>query len=548
MKARWFVLLVIFIVPMLSPLVTQAAVSKTVYGDGTQQFIFIENNSDDNYFVTPATGTIDPRMTGSNRWTGLKYTGTGTIYQQSLGYIDNGYNTVTGNNYMMDMWLENSPVSHPLLGQRCINWYPGCNMDTSLILPQVTDNDGFYGVTTPSSGTHWQHGMMSDSFYQYLQQVGVGSSFSMTINVCRTTVKYDATTGARCKDQASGYWYVRKITDTKSGHLRLINTGSLAEVFINSDGIPTLGEGNIDCQAQTISTRTGVSCKLVNYNLQHNGISNTSIHVFPAVSNSTLLSAITSGDMQFSLDRNSWKIVSGTANYYTFNDLKASSSIYVFFSTNFFKQMVKLGISDINTRDLFNFQFQNTATAESGWYEFSTSNTLIVKPRDFSVSIISDDYAESPSREGYVGGGQSALDFNYIVTTSGKTAADEVLIKATGPTQSVSGRAYCLFSSTDGTTQVPFPASLTFTTQSGAIKSYDAGCDGTWRDMTDALWLSTPWSDSSGASGMMNKSTVKFSILMNDPISRQTLNDDEWFGEVSASGEITVQATWRNVD
>ncbi|VEB05681.1 CFA/I fimbrial minor adhesin [Klebsiella pneumoniae] len=32
-------------------------------------------------------------MTGANRWTGLKYTGSGTIYQQSLGYIDNGYNT-----------------------------------------------------------------------------------------------------------------------------------------------------------------------------------------------------------------------------------------------------------------------------------------------------------------------------------------------------------------------------------------------------------------------------------------------------------------------
>ncbi|MGS6560273.1 fimbrial adhesin EcpD, partial [Escherichia coli] len=67
-----------------------------------------------------------------NRWTGLKYTGSGTIYQQSLGYIDNGYNTGLYTNWKFDMWLENSPVSSPLTGLRCINWYAGCNMTTSL--------------------------------------------------------------------------------------------------------------------------------------------------------------------------------------------------------------------------------------------------------------------------------------------------------------------------------------------------------------------------------------------------------------------------------
>ncbi len=115
--------------------------------------------------------------------------------------------------------------------------------------------------------------------------------------------------------------------------------------------------------------------------------------------------------------------------------------------------MVALGISDINTKDLFNFRFQNTTSPESGWYEFSTSNSLIIKPRDFSISIISDEYSSSPSREGYVGAGQPSLDFGYIVTTSGKTAADEVLIKVTGPSQSIAGRSYCLFSSPDGVTK-----------------------------------------------------------------------------------------------
>ncbi len=354
--------------------------------------------------------------------------------------------------------------------------------------------------------------------------------------------------GARCKDQATGNWYVRNVTHTKAANLRLINTHSLAEVFINSDGVPTLGEGNADCRTQTIGSLSGLSCKMVNYTLQTNGLSNTSIHIFPAIANSSLASAVGAYDMQFSLNGSSWKPVSNTAYYYTFNEMKSADSIYVFFSSNFFKQMVNLGISDINTKDLFNFRFQNTTSPESGWYEFSTSNTLIIKPRDFSISIISDEYTQTPSREGYVGSGESALDFGYIVTTSGKTAADEVLIKVTGPAQVIGGRSYCVFSSDDGKAKVPFPATLSFITRNGATKTYDAGCDDSWRDMTDALWLTTPWTDISGEVGQMDKTTVKFSIPMDNAISLRTVDDNGWFGEVSASGEIHVQATWRNIN
>lgn len=547
MKAKWGALLAI-VLAMGAMTRASAAVSKTNWADAAaMQYVFVENNSDDNYFVTPG-GALDPRLTGGSRWTGLKYTGTGTIYQQSLGYIDNGYNTILNANWQFDMWLENSPVSNPLSGLRCINWYVGCDMATSLIQAPALDASGFYGATVTSGGTKWMHGMLSDAFYLYLQQMPVGGSFSMTINGCQTSVKYDASSGARCKDQASGSWYTRKVTHTKGANLRLLNTHSLTEVFINTDGVPTLGEGSSNCHAQTIGPRSGLSCKMVNYALETNGLSNTSIHVFPAISNSSLVSAVGIYDMQFSLNGNTWKPVSGISYYYNFNEMKSSDSIYIFFSNNFFKQMVALGISDINTKDLFNFRFQNITSPESGWYEFSTSNSLIIKPRDFSISIISDEYTSAPSREGYVGQGKPSLDFGYIVTTSGRTAADEVLIKVNGPAQTIGGRSYCIFSSADNTTKVPFPATLTFTTQSGGNKTYDAGCDDSWRDMTDALWMSTPWNDASGDPGVMNKTTVRFSIPMNDAISLKTIDDDGWFGEVSASGEIRVQATWRNVN
>ena len=89
MKAKWGALLAI-VLALGAMTRASAAVSKTNWADAAaMQYVFVENNSDDNYFVTPG-GALDPRLTGGSRWTGLKYTGTGTIYQQSLGYIDNG--------------------------------------------------------------------------------------------------------------------------------------------------------------------------------------------------------------------------------------------------------------------------------------------------------------------------------------------------------------------------------------------------------------------------------------------------------------------------
>ncbi|WP_075180399.1 hypothetical protein [Pantoea sp. 1.19] len=546
MKANgWPGLIALALVLASTPV--RAAITKTVHPDAaTREFVFVENNADDNFFVTPG-GALDPRITGSNRWTGLKYSGTGATYQQSLGYLDDGYNTVLSANAQFDMWLEGAPITSPLLGLRCINWYAGCDLTTSLVVPQTRDASGFYGVTVPAGGVKWMHGMLSDAFYHYLQQMAVGDTLSMQINTCQTRHGYNALRGERCKNQPQGQWTARTVTHRKAANLKLINTHSLAEVFINSDGVPTLGEGNSSCRPQTIGTLSGLSCKMVSYSLQTERLSNTSIHVFPAITHAGLASAVSMYDMQFSLDGSRWQPVNGSAYYFTFNDMKGKEAIYVFFSSRFFKQMVKQGISDINTRDLFNFRFQNTTSPESGWYEFSTSNTLMIKPRQFSISIISDRYAAMPSLRGEVGSGQPALDFGYIVTTSGKTAADEVMIKVSGPAHRIAGRSYCLFRSADGASEVPFPATLSYITRRGDTVSWDAGCDDSWRNMTDALWLNTPWNDLSGERGQLNKTTVHFVIAMADAISLRTITQQNWFGEVSASGEIHVKATWRNV-
>ncbi|WP_046791905.1 fimbrial adhesin EcpD [Tatumella morbirosei] len=509
-------------------------------------FVFIENSTNDTYFITPG-GVIDPRLTGSNHWTSKKYTGSGRIDQQSLGYIDNGHNTLLVNGRYFDMWLENQPIAYPLLGLRCINWYKGCDLSTSMIPPRASDASGFYGVDVPAGGAKWMHGLLSDSFYYYLGQMPVGGKLSLTINTCETPVAYNAAAGQRCTEQSSGRWYQANVTYLKAAHIRFINTNNLSEILITSDGVPVPGGNSTDCKLQTINGIDGLSCKMATYQLQNSGLVNSSIRIFPVVTNPVLEAAIKRNELQFSLDGNQWKPVSGSLYYYTFEQMKKSNSLYIFFAQSLFKKMIQLGMNDINTQKFLSFYLKNASVPESGWYEFPASNTIRIKPADLSVSIISDDYSPLPVKTGQVGAGKPSLNFGYLITTSGKTAADSVAIKVTGPQVSISGKSYCLFTSADGKLQVPFPGWITFTSRNGNLKRLPGGCDSQWHDITEALWQPQPWQDSYGNQGMINKTRITFSLPMDDPRSQLTIDNQNWFGDVSSSGEIHVKATWKNL-
>ncbi len=49
------------------------------------------------------------------------------------------------------------------------------------------------------------------------------------------------------------------------------------------------------------------------------------------------------------------------------------------------------------------FHFTNTAVPQSGYYEFTPSNTLILKPRDYGISIIPADFNPHQSKTGKSG-------------------------------------------------------------------------------------------------------------------------------------------------
>ena len=55
------------------------ALTASSSGSGSNSYMFIDNDVDDEYFIT--TSSLDPRFTGANVWT--KY----PTNQRSLGYI-----------------------------------------------------------------------------------------------------------------------------------------------------------------------------------------------------------------------------------------------------------------------------------------------------------------------------------------------------------------------------------------------------------------------------------------------------------------------------
>ncbi|CRY56532.1 Uncharacterised protein [Yersinia intermedia] len=523
--------LVVFTAAFYQPVAISAQV--TVLPDAEQtQYIFIENSADSNYFVTP-TAAVLPHMAGVKSSSARGNNGL------TLGYIDNGQMTELAANNRLDMWLENSNIQRPLTGFRC----GGGAVCSGL--PQSIDEKGFYGVTLPVSGSRGAQGMMSDSFYYYLAQRPVGDVLRMDINLCSTSEEYDASNGARCKDRELANWSKRSVSHQKVAHLRLKEVNAVSQILINTDGIPVVGQDSADCRNHSLAGQTGIMCKMLSYDLNASAnINNSAIHLYPVINNPLLVSATAANDIKFSLNGNDWKSTSGSNDYFTFNEMKGNQGIYVYFSSQFFKQMLKQG--NLQTRDLLHFRFVNNASVGAGYYDISSSNELIIQPRDFELTITSTDGSANPQRQGSVGVGHAPLVFDYNLSTSGMTQADSVKIMVSGPSQKIGGIDYCIFSSADNSIQVPFPAQLNVSGTRGAASRFSASCNSQWFDITNIGWGTSRAKDNPAVIGTRESANVSFVIPMDAPVSLKTVSGDSWLGEVSASGEIHVQATWND--
>lgn len=514
---------------LLSSVATQAA-------NVNNQYFVIDNQVDGEYFITPLR--TDPRFSGANVFT--RYNAGN---QLSLGYM--GYTGSLQLNAFADIWLEDSPIKRPFVGNRCTRNGRAC--PSTGYLPGYIGDAGVYHVemNTSNGEALYARGIFSDSTYEYFKNLPVGAVETYKYRFCSTRTDYDPAAGQTCVS-VGGRQTNHEFTLTKTGNLRLESTNALQEIFIDSNGNPSLGLGSKFCSVGYIGSLSGLICKQVSYQMEGNALPpmrmnlkvNSAAMGFTPAANTILVSAD---------GASGW--VNYNATTYASTLIKPDNDgIYIFFSQTFLKNLIDRGVDLTHSKDFFTFQFTNTAVPQSGYYEFSPSNTMILRPRDFGISIISKDLAPNPEREGKVGGKEPPIVFDYIVTTSGPRQADAITAQVSGPMELKGGRPYCIFSSSDGKLRVPFSAYLSYTNGSGQIISSRSSCNDVPISLNAARWVESPWPSPSQDDGSFYRTDLSLSFPMNEADSMWTLDGEDWIGVVSASGEVKVTATWTGAD
>jgi hypothetical protein len=516
-----------------------AALTSSSSGSGSNTYLFIDNTVDNEYFIT--SGSLSPRFSGANVWTKYK------TNQRSLGYMGNSGWSYS--NRYFDLWIANSPITQPFLGIRCMTTGSDCP-STGYISPDVIDNEGFYHAKSGSSVANGSYGAgtLSPVAYEYFRSQSVGASDTFELNLCymNSNTDYDYASGERCKDLSTGgTWRYYTMTLEKVGHLTLNSTGAMAEIWVASDGTPSVNVGSDLCQVGVVSNATGLICKMVSYSLQQTKTVTTSLDFQMVIDTALLGFSPSSSDVKYSGDGSSWSNYSSSSTY-TKVFTTTGEYVYVFLSNSFFKKALAAGASLINKDSLFTFYFDNSVTPQSGYYQFTPSTLINITPKEYGISIISTDGSTNPSASGKIGD-ETPITFEYKVTTSAIRQADAITAQVVGDSTTLNGIPYCTFTSSDSTMTVPIPAYLSWISATGGEIKERNSCSEDPVDMTNANWVQTAW-NANVDEGYYFTTTLKLLFPMNDSRSKLTVDGSDWMGTVNASGEVKVTATWVGVD
>lgn len=499
-------------------------------------YVFVENQVDGEYFL--ATETTEPRFTGANMMT--KY----SSRQRSMGYMGTAAGGFPLNGFS-DIWLEDAPFDMPFIGNRCMNNNSRCPPDGYLPASHI-NKKGAYRIARNGAGgeSGSARGVFSNKAYEYFKSLPVGKTEVYKYHYCSTNTDYNPALGQTCVS-VRGSSGSHTFTVGKSGHLLLESTNALQEIYIDSAGNPSIGLGSELCKVGVVGSQNGAICKLLTYKFTGKAFRRMRVNLRV---DSTALGSANRNTVRMSPNGSTgWEDANATdAGAASFTDMITTNGngLYVFISNTFLKQLISRGVNLADSRNFFTFQFTNGAAPQSGFYEFSPSNTIKLIPRDYSISIISKDFELNPKRKGKVGYKEPPLVFDYTVTTSGPKQANNITAQVSGPTQKIGGKAFCIFSSADSRLRVPFPAYLSYTDSNGKNVSTRTGCDNALISLNTARWMRTPWAVPSQNDGSFYRTDLSLSFPMNNSSSMWALDGQDWMGVVSATGEIKVTALW----
>lgn len=514
-------------------------------------FVFFENQIDQEYYIGP--GALDPRFTGANRW--IRF---GTLNQTSLGYM--GSTGTWTSNWNADMWFDTPLNAPPFLGIRCMSSNNNCP-SSGYLAAEYIDNFGAYKaryVGGGEAGGSYRRATFNTGMYEYMRDQPVGSISNFIFNTCQTREEYNPAAGGRCQDATTGNWTRRPFNVTKLGHVRFVDTRAFSEIWVASDGTPSLAENSEFCREINLNTgnqnstvNRGIACRMLEYRTE-GAVSSypNAIRFSMVVDNTTLGYTPAATHLKINAGVNP-NLAANWRNYSTAGQLNTlfvdgDGYVSVLFTNEFFIRLLRAGGSVSGQPGTFTFSITNTLTGQSGYYQFATGVDVNIIPREYGISIRPQN-REERAKTGRIGEGEEDIRFDYIVTQSAPRQADVVQASVIGESNVNAGRSYCLFRSNDNAMSVRIPAYLSYTHSSGNTIEQYSGCNSNATlDMTNANWSAVPWDQQQ--SGYFYSTNLSLSFPMDDPASLFSVEGMDWLGSVRAEGDVRVEALWIGVD
>lgn len=492
-------------------------------------FLVITNEADGDVFLATYGRPNMIGVSGRKNW---KYTGT----QNSRGYlyhIDVPSGIHSG---FVDVWLDEMNIPFPFDGLACrlsTSWYKCAQngMFTQIKPPQRILKSGAFhmDIVPPLAGFPLNRSAISHNFFNAFAAMGLGQTYAHHLNICTTdelSLTWCANSGS-----AGGTYRAMRQEFNKAMHIRVQPINKPIEIVTDTNGEATI----IGEEGLCVNESEDIRCNISNLSIQYTKMIPTSQIDF-SIQLVEPIASISNQDVEFIMGNQAYLL--GTNVDLT--KIVNGESVALRFKRSFFQKLTAYGLDKIKDKDLFKIVF-NDKYSDAGYFEVTSGSNLVIIPRSYSVSIISEEGTTTPYKMGEIGGDD--IIFPYKITESGPASSQKMYVSLRQNT-GVPYNGICTFY--QDSIAVPIKSNLVFLNTEGISLSLPISCDGTPIELRSLkIGQSAPplyYPDNENFSTFYKVSLV---FLMKDKISSRTIENQHWEGQVHQRGTISIKSVWQ---
>ncbi|WP_421324638.1 hypothetical protein [Aeromonas sp. 604176] len=375
-------------------------------------------------------------------------------------------------------------------------------------------------------------GAVSTAYLEKLHNVPTGNQVSITQQFCAHKSANVVLPTLPCD-----YQETNTLNYKKAGTLTLMPIKQKNNIFVDSNGTPTLLPGSTGCEQATVAGVNGLVCEISSYNFETQGWpSKSPFNYAIRINNAALNAKVAVEDIKISADKVTW---TGKEVTQPLDTLQGRKSIYIFLSKKYFKALNDTGLLG-SDQQVLRFSIFHSEMTASGYYEFSPSVQFDVKSRYYSVFITPESGSYAEGKVGY-----DRLVFPYKLAESGPVSASRLEMRVTQDTGTVF-KGFCTLY--QGNSAIPVPTRLVFNSESlGDNYLQPIRCDATPIDLRSfQIKDSRPpeyWQGQEG-DGVTRYYDVALDFDLRHPMVFETTAGEPWEGIAAQTGKIELRAIW----